>query len=119
MGRTDVPVASRPKESRSPMWAQIIKMNLKPGSEADLASLIEQLHAAEQADSGLLRTIFMRDQADPSALHTLVLFESEDKARAREQDPRREEAMLAIRALMAEMMASPPEFLNLDVVLDV
>ena len=71
------------------MWAQIIKMNLKPGSEADLASLIEQLHAAEQADSGLLRTIFMRDQADPSALHTLVLFESEDKARAREQDPRR------------------------------
>ena len=119
MGRTGLAVTHRPKESRSPMWAQIIKMHLKPGSEADLTSMIEQLHAAEQADSGLLRTLFMRDQADPSALHTLVLFESEEKARAREQDPRRAEAMLAIRALMTEMMAGPPEFLNLDVIRDV
>ena len=101
------------------MWAQIIKMNVKPGSEADLSTLIEKLHAAEQADSGLLRTIFMRDQADPSALHTLVLFESEEKAREREQDPRRAEAMLDIRALMTQMMDGAPEFLNLDVIREV
>ena len=101
------------------MWAQIIKMNLKPGSEADLATLSDQLQAAEQVDSGHLRTIMMRDQANPSALHTLVLFESEEKAREREQDPRRAEAMLGIRTLMTQMMDGAPEFLNLDVIREI
>ncbi len=100
------------------MWAQLIKMTVRPDREQDLAGLLQQLHAAEQADSGLLRTMAMRDQDDPSRLYTLVVFESEEKARAREQDPRREEALTSVRAAMADMVDGPPEFINLTVVLD-
>ena len=100
------------------MWAQLIKMNVRPDREQDLVGLLEQLHAAEQPDSGLVRTMAMRDQDNPSALYTFVVFESEEKARAREQDPRREEALTSIRALMADMFDGPPEFINLTVVSD-
>ena len=61
----------------------------EPGREADIKGLMEQLQAAEQPDSGLLRTTTMRDINDPSLVYTLVVFESEEKARARENDPRR------------------------------
>ncbi len=100
------------------MWAQLIKMTVRPEREQDLLGLLEQLHAAEQPDSGLVRTMAMRDQNDPSKLYTFVLFESEAKARAREQDPRREEALKSVRAAMAEMIDGSPEFINLTVVLD-
>jgi len=90
-------------------------MTVRPEREQDLPGLLEQLHAAEQPDSGLVRTMAMRDQNDPSKLSTFVLFESEEKARAREQDPRREEALTSVRAAMAEMFDGPPEFINLTV----
>ena len=53
--------------------------------------MFDSLRSIEQADSGLLRTTVMRDQADPSGLYVLVAFDSEEHARAREQDPRRAE----------------------------
>jgi hypothetical protein len=99
------------------MWAQLIKTTLRPG-EHDLPGLMSQLHAAEQPDSGLLRTMTMRDQADPSKAYTLVVFESEEKARLREQDPRRAEALATVQAKMAEMLDGPPEFTNLAVVFE-
>ena len=43
----------------------------------------------EQPESGLLRTTVMQDQKDPARVFVLVVFESEEKARARETDPRR------------------------------
>ena len=73
------------------MWAQLITMRLKPGRGQDLPQLFEQLQATEQPGSGLLQTLTMRDQNDPELVYTLVVFESEEKARAREQDPRRQE----------------------------
>jgi quinol monooxygenase YgiN len=101
------------------MWAQMITMRLKPGREADLAVLMEQLQAAEQPDSGLLRTTTMRDSNDPSLVYTLVVFENEEKARARENDPRRQEALEAARATMAEMFDGAPQFVDLTVEHDV
>jgi len=71
------------------MWAQLMRWQLKPGK--DTAGLREQLQAVEQPDSGLLRTMIMQDQKDPEQFYTLVVFESEEKARAREPDPRRQE----------------------------
>jgi hypothetical protein len=97
------------------MWAQLIQMRLKPGE--DTAELVEQIRAAEQPGSGLVRSLFMRDQADASRILTLVVFESEEKARAREQDPRRAEQLAAARTTMAEIFEGPPEFTDL-VVLD-
>jgi len=75
------------------MWAQLIKMRMKPGRELDLPAVLGQLREAEQPDSGLLRTTVMQNQTDPEQVHILVVFESEEKARAREHDPRRQEAL--------------------------
>jgi len=96
------------------MWAQLIKMRLKPGN--DTAELDKQIQAAEQPGSGLVRTLIMHDQKDPGQVYALVVFESEDKARAREQDPRRQERLQAARAMMADIFDGPPEFTDLSVV---
>jgi quinol monooxygenase YgiN len=98
------------------MWAQLITTRLKPGREDDLEGLVEMLRAVEQPGSGLLRSTAMRDQNDPARVYMLVVFESEEKARARENDPRREEGLQAARAKMAEIFDGAPEFVDLTVV---
>ncbi len=97
------------------MWAQLISVRLKPGKDAQLSALADQFQAAEQPGSGLVRSTFMQDQSDPSRIHMLVVFESEAKARARENDPAREEALQAARATMAEIFDGAPEFTDLGV----
>lgn len=103
------------------MWAQLITTRMKPGLNTEaivsrLQATQQQLRAAEQPGSGLLRTLVMQDQADPSRVFTLVVFESEEKARARELDPRRDEGLQAARAAMTELFQGPPEFTDLTVV---
>ena len=98
------------------MWAQLIKVQLKPGT--DLSALADVLKAAEQPGSGLLRELFMRGQNDPDSAYILAVFESEEKAREREQDPRRAEGQQAIKELMVEVLAAPPEFTDLTVTAD-
>ena len=44
-----------------------------------------------------------------------MLFESEEKARAREQDPARQAALDGVRATMAEIFEGAPEFVDLEV----
>ncbi len=83
-----------------------------------MQELFGHLESAEQPDSGLLRSTAFRDNADPTRLHMLVVFESEEKARAREQDPRRSEGLAAANAVMAEILDGPPEFTDLTVVYD-
>ena len=80
---------------------------------------MEQLQAAEQPDSGLLRTTTMRDVNDPTLVYTLVVFENEERARARENDPRRQEGLQVARATMAEIFDGAPQFVDLTVVYDV
>jgi hypothetical protein len=96
------------------MWAQLIEMKLKPGE--DPSEVVRLIRAAEQPGSGLVRSHFMRDQADPSRILTLVVFESEARARERENDPRRTEQLAAARSLMAEIFEGPPTFTDLEVV---
>ena len=98
------------------MWAQLITTRLKPGREDDLPGLVEQLRAVEQPGSGLLRSTAMQDQNDPSRVYMLVVFENEEAARARENDPRREEGLQAARATMAAIFDGAPEFVDLTVV---
>ena len=100
------------------MWAQLMKIRLKPDKEQDLAGVFK-LQALEQPGSGLLQTMTMRDQSDPSQFYVLVIFESEEKARAREQDPRRQEGLKPVQAAMAEILDGPREFVELTVVSDV
>ena len=99
------------------MWAQLITTRLKPGKgEEDLHKLVEQLQATEQPGSGLLRSTAMTDQNDPSSVYMFVVFESEEKARAREQDSRRQESLALVREGMAEIFDGPPTFVDLTVV---
>jgi quinol monooxygenase YgiN len=97
------------------MWAQLITTRLKPGREGDVAKLMNEFEAVEQRGSGLVRSTAMRDQKDPSRLYILVVFESEEQARARESDPQRNESLADARALMAEIFDGPPEFVDLIV----
>lgn len=100
------------------MWAQLIITRLKAGKEDQLPKLFDQLSAIEQPGSGLVRSLAMRDQKDPSRVCMFVLFESEQKARDRERDERRQEGLVAARATMAEIFDGPPEFVDLEVVND-
>lgn len=93
----------------------MISTRLKPGREDDLQRMVEQIEAAEQPGSGLVRSTVMRDQNDPTRIHMLVVFDSEEAARAREADPRRQEGLGAARELMAEIFDGPREFVDLEV----
>jgi quinol monooxygenase YgiN len=101
------------------MWAQLIKMQMAPGRDGELPGMFGRLREIEQAGSGLLQTLVMQDQKDPSQAYVLVVFESEEHARAREQDPARQEAMKATQAMMGEVFAGPPEFVDMTVVANV
>ena len=98
------------------MWAQLITTRLKAGREGDLALLAEQIQKSEQPDSGLIRSFMLQDQKDPSRAYMLIVFESEEKARARESDPRRQEGLQAARKIMADIFEGAPEFVDLTVV---
>lgn len=100
------------------MWAQLITMRLKSGKEADLPRVYEGLRATERPGSGLVRTTAARDRKDRNRIYHLVVFESEEKARAREQDPERQKDLEGVRALMAEIFEGPPEFVDLEVMED-
>ena len=100
------------------MWAQLITVNVKPGREGDLGRLSDLLEASEQPDSGLLRLTIMQAQNDPSRVYFLAVFESEEKGRARESDPRRHEALVEVQQLMGDMLAGAPEFVDMTVFKD-
>ena len=97
------------------MWAQLQKVSTEPEREAELLNVFEQLHAIEQPDSGLVRTTIMRSQADPTQVYVLVVFDSEERARAREQDPRRQQGIERIRTALGEILDGRPEFFDLNV----
>jgi len=98
------------------MWVQVISVQVKPGK--DISGVISTLKAGEQPESGLLRELFLHDQSDPDHYVIMAVFESEEKARAREQDPRRADTSAAMRELMADILAAPPQFTDLDVLED-
>lgn len=98
------------------MWAQLIKVRVKPGT--DLSALTDVLKAAEQPGSGLLREMFMHDQNDPDSVYVLAMFESEEKARERERDPRRADSQQDVQAFLADVLVAPPEFVDLTVATD-
>ena len=100
------------------MWAQLNAVRVKEGMLDVVVRAMEQLRDFEQPDSGLLRTIVMQDQKDPARLLVMVLFESEEKARAREADPRRQEGVQALRASLADVLEAAPEFTDLSVIAD-
>ncbi len=100
------------------MFGQLMSMRVKTDRLGDLPRMFDLLEQAEQPDSGLVRTVVLHDRADPTRLYTVVVFESEEKARARESDPRRSALLGEAQALLREVLDGPPEFHDCDVLLD-
>jgi len=100
------------------LWAQMITSHLKPGKEGELARLTAQLKAAEQPGSGLVHATATRDSKDPSRVIMFVVFESEERARAREGDSRRQQELAEARTTMMEIFEGAPEFTDLTVIDD-
>ena len=100
------------------MWAQLSIVRVKEGKADAVGAAMEQLRAFEQPDSGLLRTIVLQDQKDRARVLVLVVFEGEERARARESDPRRQEGVQALRASLAEVLEAAPEYTDLNVIAD-
>ena len=100
------------------MWGQMITTRLKPGKEGELPKVIAQLKAAEQPGSGLVHSTATPDAKDPSRVIMFVVFESEEKARERENDTRRQEGLQAARTIMMDIFEDAPEFTDLTVVDD-
>ena len=98
------------------MWAQLIKVRLKSGNDGAISRLYQELQATEQPGSGLVQTMALQDQKDPSVHYLFASFESEAVARQREQDPRRQEALAPVRKMMEEIFEGPPEFIDLNVI---
>jgi heme-degrading monooxygenase HmoA len=96
----------------------MITTRLKPGKEGDLPKVIAQLKAAEQPGSGLVHSTATLDAKDPSRVIMFVVFESEEKARERENDTRRQEGLQAARTIMMDIFEDAPEFTDLTVVDD-
>ena len=100
------------------MWAQLSSVRVKEGKADVVGRAMEHLRTFEQPESGLLRTVVMQDQKDPARVFVLVVFESEEKARARETDPRREEGVQALRTSLAAILDAAPEYTDLNVIAD-
>lgn len=92
------------------MWAQLITMRVKEGTDKQVTRLLEHLRDIEQPDSGWVSTTALCDQADPQRVSILAVFESEEQARAREGDPRRAEGLATLRTMMGEILDGPLEF---------
>jgi len=96
----------------------MITSYLKPGKEDEIVKLTAQLKAAEQPGSGLVHATATRDSTDPSRVIMFVVFESEEKARERENDSRRQEGLTKARTMMMEIFEGAPEFTDLTVIDD-
>jgi heme-degrading monooxygenase HmoA len=100
------------------MFGQVMVMDVKADRVGDLPRIMDLLAEAEQPDSGWLRTVVLHERADAHRVFTVVVFESEEKARARESDPRRQEKLGEAQALLREILTAPPQFHDCDVLHD-
>jgi quinol monooxygenase YgiN len=96
------------------MWAQIIKSRLKAGADEEFRRVNEDIGALAVQRSGWVRSLVLRDQNDPQQIYSVVVFESEEKARATEQTPETQEIVARVRAVMDGM----PEYVDCEVVSD-
>jgi quinol monooxygenase YgiN len=97
------------------MWMQIITGRLKTGKEADFVGLMDKLVEIEQPGSGLIREVVTRSQKDLDVVYVIATFESEEAARARESDPRRQTGLIEVRKGLMEALDGPPDFIDLDI----
>ncbi len=94
------------------MWAQLIKSRIKPGKEQEARTLPREFETqAAGATPPWVSITNAVNQNNPNETYTLVIFESEEKARENERSP--EQAKRVER--MMEVFEGRPEFVDLEV----
>ena len=94
------------------MWAQLIKSRVKPGKEQEARNLPQEFETqAAGATPPWVSITNAVNQNNPNETYTLVIFESEEKARENERSP--EQAKRVER--MMEVFEGRPEFVDLEV----
>jgi len=94
------------------MWAQLIKSRVKPGKEDEARNLPQEFDMAAHGPSpSWVAMTSSVNENDPGEYYTLVIFESEEKARENERTP--EQAKRVER--MMEIFDGQPEFVDLEV----
>ncbi len=93
------------------MWAQLVKMRAKAGSEETLQRLNQEWEeqVGRGTDSGWVRSLTFRNANDPNEWYDLVFFESEEKARANERNQKHQEVLQQ----MLPLMDGQPEYVDL------
>jgi antibiotic biosynthesis monooxygenase (ABM) superfamily enzyme len=94
------------------MWAQIIKTRMKPGVEQDMAEVRDQMRERVGQRPGLIRSMFMQNQNDPREYYTIIVFESEEQARAGERELDQDPLLQRVRSLGE----GTPEYVDLNVI---
>jgi heme-degrading monooxygenase HmoA len=93
------------------MWAQLIKARIKPGHEEEVDRVQKEFESRGRNDAsiGWVRSMTLRNQADPQEIYSLVFFESEEKARENERRPEHQ----ALTSQMGNAFEGSPSFVNL------
>jgi heme-degrading monooxygenase HmoA len=93
------------------MWAQLVKMRATPEYEGQFKQFEsdweEQVGRAD--GSGWVRTLAFQAANDPSEYYIIAFFESEEKARANETNPKHQELI----GRMATRLQGEPEYVDL------
>lgn len=94
------------------MWAQIVKSRVKPGVEGDMAEIRDEMRRRVGERPGLVRSFWMQNQKDPQEYYTVIVFESEEQARAGERELDQDPLFQRIRSLGE----GTPEYVDLNVI---
>jgi heme-degrading monooxygenase HmoA len=94
------------------MWAQLIKARIRPGKEDEARNLTQEFEAEAGGNHPWVALTACVSRNDPNESYTLVVFESEERARENERSP--EQAKRFER--MMQIYDGQPEFVDLDVV---
>jgi heme-degrading monooxygenase HmoA len=93
------------------MWAQIVKVRMKPEAEQHRAELIGNMRDRIGRRPGIVNGFVMANQHDEREFYIMTVYESEEKAREGEAALATDESFQRERA----MMGGAPEFVDLTV----
>lgn len=98
------------------MWSQLVKLRVKPGSEGQMEGFEErwEREVGRGTDSGWVQTQIFKNPSNSNEWYLLATFESEEKARQSENNPKHQEVVGDIM----DLMESEPEYTDLDPVYD-
>ena len=94
------------------MWAQIVKTRMRQGVEQEMAEIGDAMRSRIGERPGLVRSLWMQNQEDPQEYYTVIVFESEEQARAGERELEQDPLFQRVRSLGE----GTPEFVNLNVI---